>query len=423
MLAVGLSADSFPAWSSIPLLRDLVILVAVAIPVVIAAHRLKVPTLVGFLLTGIVIGPHALGLIRDLETVDKLAQVGAVLLLFAVGLELSLSRIVRLGKYVLRGGAIQMGATILIVALVAVAVHEPVNHAVLWGALIALSSTAIILKIYADRGELDSTHGRVVVAILLFQDLCVVPLMVLLPLLAGTQQGWFAVVRAVAVTIAVTGGMVLAGRVLVPKALERVATLRNQEIFTLCVLGIGLGAAFLTSFFGLSLALGAFLAGLIIAESEYGLQALSDVLPFRDTFSGIFFTSVGMLLDVRFFASHALLVTGVASGVVVLKAAAGYGVVRGVRRSSRVGLIAGLGLAQVGEFSFVLASVALTLGLMGSEEYQVFLGAAVVTMLAAPFLVDAAPSIAEWILSFRRLPTMEFATREVRRRVRFRTMC
>ncbi len=397
----------------IPLLRDLVILVAVAIPVVIVAHRLKVPTLVGFLLTGIVIGPHALGLIRDLQTVDELAQVGAVLLLFAVGLELSLSRIVRLGKYVLRGGAIQMGATILIVALVAVAVHEPVNHAVLWGALIALSSTAIVLKIYADRGELDSTHGRVVVAILLFQDLCVVPLMVLLPLLAGTQQGWFAVVRAVAVTIAVTGGMVLAGRVLVPKALERVATLRNQEIFTLCVLGIGLGAAFLTSLFGLSLALGAFLAGLIIAESEYGLQALSDVLPFRDTFSGIFFTSVGMLLDVRFFASHALLVTGVASGVVVLKAAAGYGVVRGVRRSSRVGLIAGLGVAQVGEFSFVLASVALTLGLMGSEEYQVFLGAAVVTMLAAPFLVDAAPAIAEWLLSFRRLPTMEFATREV----------
>ena len=398
----------------IPLLRDLVVLIAVAIPVVIAAHRLKIPTLVGFLLTGIVMGPHALGLIRDVETVESLAEVGAVLLLFAVGLELSLSRIVRLGKYVLGGGAIQMLGTIGIVALVVIALQKPVNNAVLWGALIALSSTAIILKIYADRGELDSTHGRIVVAILLFQDLCVVPLMVLLPLLAGTQQGAFAVARAVLVTVAVTGGLVLGGRVIVPKALARVTTLRNQEIFTLCVLAIGLGMAYLTSLFGLSLALGAFLAGLIIAESEYGLQALSDVLPFRDTFSGIFFTSVGMLLDVRFFASHVVVILAVAAGVILLKAVAGYGVVRIVRRSTRVGVIAGIGVAQVGEFSFVLASVAATLGLMGVTDYQVFLGAAIVTMLASPFLVEAAPSIADWIMSRRKTSTMEFATREMK---------
>jgi CPA2 family monovalent cation:H+ antiporter-2 len=399
---------------SIPFLRDLVVLVAVAIPVVILAHRLRIPTLVGFLLTGIAMGPHALGLVRDIETVGELAQVGAVLLLFAVGLELSLARIVRLGKFVLRGGLVQMVGTIGIVALLAVAAGQPLNHAVLWGSLVALSSTAIILKIYADRGELDSAQGRVVVAILLFQDLCVVPLMVLMPLLAGKEHGSFAVVRAVLVTIAVTGGFILAGRVVVPKALERVAMLRNQEIFTLCVLGIGLGAAYLTSLFGLSLALGAFLAGLIIAESEYGLQALSDVLPFRDTFSGIFFTSVGMLLDVGFFASHVLLVLAVALGVIVLKSAAGFGVVRLVRRSTRVGIVAGLGLAQVGEFSFVLASVALTLGLMAPTEYQVFLGAAIVTMLAAPFLVEAAPTITDWLLRHRTMPTMEFATREAR---------
>jgi CPA2 family monovalent cation:H+ antiporter-2 len=399
---------------SIPLLRDLVILVAVAIPVVILAHRLRIPTLVGFLLSGMLMGPHALGLVRDIHTVNELAKVGSILLLFAVGLELSLSRIIKLGKYVLRGGAIQMVATIAIVAVVALAFRKPFNQAVLWGALVALSSTAIILKIYADRGELDSAHGRVVVSILLFQDLCVVPLMVLLPLLAGRQQGWGAVLRAVAVTAVVTGGMVLAGRVIVPKALERVATLRNQEIFTLCVLAIGLGAAYLTSRFGLSLALGAFLAGLIIAESEYGLQALSDILPFRDTFSGIFFTSVGMLLDVGYVARHLVLVLAVTLGMVVLKTAAGFAAVRVVRRSSRVGLIAGLGLGQVGEFSFVLASVALTLGLLGPTDYQVFLGASIATMLAAPFVVEAAPSIADRLLQYRSLPTMEFGTREVR---------
>lgn len=398
----------------IPVLRDLVVLVAIAVPAVMLAHRLKIPTLVGFLFTGIVIGPHALGFVRDMHSVTQMAEIGSVLLLFAVGLELSLSRIVRMGRYVIQGGVIQMLGTMGIVASVAIIAGLRVNNAILWGALIALSSTAIILKIYADRGELDSSHGRVVVAILLFQDLCVVPLMVLMPILAGTQQGPSALLRAVVVTVVATGALILAGRFIVPRFLEKVTTLRNAEIFTLCVLGIGLGAAFLTSRFGLSLALGAFLAGLVVSESEYGLQALSDVLPFRDAFSGIFFTSIGMLLNIQFFFQNALLVLAVALGVIVLKTVAGYFVVRFVKRSARAGIIVGLGLAQVGEFSFVLASVAATLGLLVGNEYQVFLGAAIVTMLAAPFLVAASADIADWLLSRRKVSTMEFATREAR---------
>jgi CPA2 family monovalent cation:H+ antiporter-2 len=398
----------------IPVLRDLVVLVAVAVPAVLLAHRFKIPTLVGFLFTGIVIGPHALGFVRDVHSVAQMAEIGSVLLLFAVGLELSLSRIVRLGRYVVQGGVIQMLGTMAIVASVAIIAGLRVNSAILWGALIALSSTAIILKIYADRGELDSTQGRLVVAILLFQDLCVVPLMVLMPILAGTEQGPTALIRALVVTAVVTGSLIVAGRYIVPRFLARVTTLRNSEIFTLCVLGIGLGAAFLTSRFGLSLALGAFLAGLVVSESEYGLQALSDVLPFRDAFSGIFFTSIGMLLNISFFFQNALLVIAVALGVIVLKTVAGYFVVRFVKRSARAGIIVGLGLAQVGEFSFVLASVAATLGLLVGSEYQVFLGAAIMTMLAAPFLVTASADIADWILRHRTAPTMEFATREVR---------
>ena len=398
----------------IPVLRDLVVLVAIAIPAVLLAHKLKIPTLVGFLFTGIVIGPHALGFVRDVHSVTQMAEIGSVLLLFAVGLELSLSRIVKMGRYVIQGGAIQMLATMGIVASVAIIAGLRVNNAILWGALIALSSTAIILKIYADRGELDSSHGRVVVAILLFQDLCVVPLMVLMPLLAGTEQGPSALLRAIVVTVVVTGGLIVAGRFLVPRFLQRVTMLRNQEIFTLCVLAIGLGAAFLTSRFGLSLALGAFLAGLVVSESEYGLQALSDILPFRDTFSGIFFTSIGMLLNIQFFLQNALLILAVTLGVILLKSVAGYFVVRFVKRSARAGIIVGLGLAQVGEFSFVLASVAATHGLLVGNEYQVFLGAAIMTMLVAPFLVAASADIADRILSRRAAPTMEFATREVR---------
>lgn len=398
----------------IPLLRDLVVLVAVAIPVVLLAARLHIPSLVGFLLAGVAIGPHALGLIHEIDSVNSLAEIGSVLLLFAIGLELSMSRILRLGRVVLRGGLAQMLLTGGVFAALALVTGVAVNRAILYGALIALSSTAIVLKVYADRGELDSAHGRIAVAILLFQDLCVVPLMVLLPLLAGTEQGMGAAVRAVAVTVGVTSGLLLVGRFAIPRALDRIVTLRNQELFTLSVLAIGLGAAWITSLFGMSLALGAFLAGLIIAESEFGLQALTDVLPFRDTFSGIFFTSVGMLFDVRYVVAHPLLVIGAAVAIVIIKAAIGFVVARFVRRSSRVGILAGIGLAQVGEFSFVLASMAAAIGLMQPDHYQLFLGAAILSMLAAPFATAWAPEIAEVLLRHRAMPTMEFATREAR---------
>ncbi|HEX4935404.1 MAG TPA: cation:proton antiporter [Gemmatimonadaceae bacterium] len=398
----------------IPLLRDLVILVAVAVPVVVLAYRLRIPSVVGFLVSGIAIGPTALGLVRDVASVQSLAEIGVVLLLFAVGLELSLSRIVKMGRLILAGGALQLVGTMLAVAAIAVALGGAWRIGLLYGALIALSSTAIILKVYADRGELEAQYARVVVAILLFQDLCVVPLMLLLPLVGGDGADIGDIARRVGLAIVVTALLLVVGRWAVPRALARIAEIRNQEIFTLVVVAIGLGAAFVTSSFGLSLALGSFLAGLIISESEYGLQALSDVLPFRDTFSGIFFTSVGMLMDVKFFASHAPGIIGFAVAILLLKSAINYGVVRFIRRSQRVGLVAGIGLAQVGEFSFVLAGSAVGYGLLSTSEYQVFLGAAILTMLAAPFLVNAAPDIADWVFQFRAMPTMEFATREVR---------
>lgn len=398
----------------IPLLRDLVILVAIAVPVVVLAYRLRIPSVVGFLVSGIAIGPTALGLVRETESVASLAEIGVVLLLFAVGLELSLSRIVKMGKLVLRGGALQVLGTMTAVTAVVMALGDDWRQGALFGALIALSSTAIILKVYADRGELDSTYGRVVVAILLFQDLMVVPLMLFLPLLAGGGEPILSIVRDVVIAIVVTATMMVVGSWLVPRLLARIAEMRNQEIFTLVVVAIGLGAAFVTSSFGLSLALGAFLAGLIISESEFGLQALSDILPFRDTFSGIFFISVGMLLDLDYVAAHSLAVLAVAAGIIVFKALIGWGVVRMVRRSDRVGVVAGIGLAQVGEFSFILAGSAVALGILGQDRYQLFLGAAIITMIVAPFAVTAAPDLADRIFSLRAMPTMEFATREVR---------
>jgi CPA2 family monovalent cation:H+ antiporter-2 len=397
----------------IPLLRDLVIIVAVAIPVVIAAHRVHVPTIVGFLLTGIAIGPRSLALVSRPEAVSSLAEIGAVLLLFAIGLELSLSRIVRMGRIVLRGGAAQVLATMAIVAAIGLAFAVPISKAIFWGALAALSSTAIILKLYAERGELDTTHGRVAVAILLFQDLCVVPFMLLIPVLSGTLSDVSGAVRSVFVSLAVVGVLVLGGRFAVPWALHRITETRNREMFTLAVVFIGLGAAYLTSLFGLSLALGAFLAGLVISESEYGLQALSDVLPFRDTFSGIFFISVGMLLDVGIAARVFWLVLALAASIIVIKLIVVTVVVRWLKRSLFVALTTAFGLAQVGEFSFVLAGVGASVGLLAPNEYQLFLAAAVCTMVAAPFLVSHATALAERIALMVRTPSVAIPTQEM----------
>jgi len=397
----------------IPVLRDLVILVAVAIPVVIVAQRLRVPTVVGFLLTGIAIGPNALGLVARPDSVESLAEVGVVLLLFTIGLELSLSRIVKMGQWVIRGGGIQVLATIAVIAAIGLAFGRPWRLSVFAGALFALSSTAIVLKVYNDRGELDTSHGRVVVAILLFQDLCVVPLMLAAPLLAGTGASIAASMRAIGLSVIVVAALVLGGRLVVPRALRRIAELRNREIFTLSVVFIGLGAAYVTSAFGMSLALGAFIAGLIISESDYGLQALSDVLPFRDTFSGIFFISVGMLLDLGYIATRLVAVVSMAVAVMVVKTVIIVLVVRMLKRSLRVGVLSGLGLAQVGEFSFVLAGSGIALGLLDTSQYQVFLGASVLTMLAAPFIIASADHAAEWATRTARRPNVVIPTTEM----------
>lgn len=376
--------------------------------------RLRLPTIIGFLVSGVAVGPSALGLVRHVDNVSVLAEIGVVLLLFSIGLELSLSSLIRMGRLVLMAGALQMTLTVIAVGVAALLIGEGVQRAAVWGILVALSSTAVVLKLYQERGELDAAHGRVVVAILLFQDLCIVPLMLLLPLLAGSAGGPVTTLTKTLVGMVVVSVLVAAGRWIVPWTLARVASVRVQELFTLSVVGIGLGAAFVTSAFGLSLALGAFLAGLIISESEYGLQALSDMLPFRDAFTGIFFTSVGMLLDVRYVVRHPFLVLGVTLALLVVKFACGYGAVRVVRRSTRVGIMSGFALAQIGEFSFVLAGSALALGLFDQERYQVFLGSSVLTMLATPFLVRAADAVSEWFLARRGAPTMEWSTREAR---------
>jgi CPA2 family monovalent cation:H+ antiporter-2 len=377
------------------ILRDLVVLVGIAIPVVALAQRVRVPTLVGFLLTGMAIGPHALRLIRDVESVRALAEIGVVLLLFAIGLELSLPRMRRLGRVLLQGGAVQVGGTIAVVALLALALGVPPPRALVFGALAALSSSAIVLKVYTDRGALDAPDGRIVIPIAVFQDLCIIPLVLLVELMGTGAADLPRGLGRTGLSLVVIAVLVLAGRFAVPWILARVARVRSRELFTLTIVFLGVAAAFVTGSVGLSLALGAFVAGLVISESPYGAQALADVIPFRDAFSGIFFASVGMLLDVRAVAADPLPFLAAAATVVVVKAVVASGAALSLRRPFEVSVTAGIALAQVGEFSFVLASIALPFGMIGPRAYQLFLGASVLTMLAAPFLIATARPVAD----------------------------
>ena len=384
--------------SDLSVLRDLAIIIGLAIPIVALAHRVRVPPLVGFLLVGVVIGPHGVALIPEPEEVSALSEIGVVLLLFAVGLELSLSDMLRRGRAVMVTGGAQVGGMLGLAVLLGMATGTPLGRTIFYGALAAMSSTAIVTKSYADSGELDTPHGREVVSILVFQDLCIVPLILVLPLLGGTEGATdISVWTRMLASLAVMTALIIGGRFAVRRVLDHIVGLRDRELFTLCVAFFGIATALISAAAGFSLAIGAFLAGLIISESEYGLQALSDVLPFRALFSGVFFTSIGMLLDLPFVLSQPLVLVAATIALIVVKSVVATGAVLVRGRWLETGLMSGLSLAQVGEFSFVLASVGLSLGLFAGDDYQAFLSVAALSMMATPFLIRSARPVSEWI--------------------------
>ncbi len=397
------------------LLSDLAVLVGVAIPIVALAHRLSAPPVVGFLAAGVLIGPSGFALIGESEAVSALAELGVALLLFSVGLELSLSHLRRWARPVLLGGGLQVAGTLAIVAVVTRVAGVPTGTAIFYGALAAMSSTAIVIRGYADRGELETPPGRSALAILVFQDLCILPLILLTPVLAdlgGADLG--EVGRELGRGLAIVALLVVGGQFLVKRLLDRIVLLRDRELFTLCIGFVGIAATFLTGTAGFSLAIGAFIAGLMISESEYGLQALSDILPFRAMFSGIFFLSIGMLLDIPALAQRPFLILALLIGVLALKTALVGASVLAVGGTAVAALACGLSLAQVGEFSMVLAAAGLPLGLFREGDYQLFLSVAVLSMMATPFLIRAARPFASRLLRARgeRMPEDE-PTREL----------
>jgi CPA2 family monovalent cation:H+ antiporter-2 len=287
------------------ILLDLVLLFATALPIVFIFQRLNVPSVVGFLIAGIVIGPHGTGLIAQSADVESLADIGLVLLLFVVGLELSLSQLVRLGRVVIWAGSLQILLTGAIAWAIAVTAGYPMRTAVFFGFLLAHSSTAIVLKTLSDRSELHAPHGHLATGVLLIQDLSLVPMMLLTRLLsAGVSPSWVAVALVLFKAAVAIMVIVVAARLLMPAALRQIVRLHSRELFVGAIILFCLGTAWLAARFGLSLALGALIAGLVISESEYSHQVTADILPFRDAFISIFFISVGMLLQLDFLRLH-----------------------------------------------------------------------------------------------------------------------
>jgi monovalent cation:H+ antiporter-2, CPA2 family len=377
-------------------LRDLVIIFGLSIGILLLSHRLRLPAIVGLLLTGVIVGPYGLRLVRDIEVVESLAEVGIVLLLFTIGIEFSLNALLSLKRIVGIAGTLQVGLSMAGTYAAARLLGRPGTEAVLWGFLVTLSSTAIVLKLLGERGETDSPHGRIAVGVLILQDLSVVPMMFLLPFLAGRAVGSEASLGWVIVkAIAVVAVILVSARIIIPALLHQVVRTRSHELFILSIVLICFGTAWLTALAGLSLALGAFVAGILISESDYGQQALADVLPLRDLFSSLFFVSVGMLLNVGFALQHAVNIVVIVGGILLGKAFTGMVATLAMGYPLRIAMLTSLALAQIGEFSFVLARAGLVADLISEEIYQQFVAASVLTMLAAPFLLRVAPNLAD----------------------------
>jgi CPA2 family monovalent cation:H+ antiporter-2 len=289
----------------LPLLWDLLVIFALSVAVVFVFQKLRQPVIVGFLATGVIFGPHGVGLIRRSEEVETLAEIGVILLLFTVGIEFSFTRLARMRREMLFGGSLQVFGTALLAFLASLPFQLHWSESLILGFLIAFSSTAIVLKVFAERGELMTPPAKLSLGILVFQDLCVVPVMLLIPVLAdwGNTTA-LKLLQVLGVSVLTVGAMVMAAKFAIPPFLRLVVGTRSREVFLIAVILVVLGTAFASSVAGLSLALGAFIAGLVVSESEYGLQVLSDILPFRDSLSCLFFVSIGMLMDVRFFLDH-----------------------------------------------------------------------------------------------------------------------
>jgi len=385
-------AAAVAAPDQLPFLSEMIALFAASAVLAWVCQRLKIVPIVGFLVAGVLIGPFGLGVVQDQALVNATAEIGVILLLFTIGVEFSLQQLASIRRFIVLGGGLQVAATIALVTVVLFAFDVSWKAGVYTGCLVALSSTAIVLKLLLDRGQTDSPAGRISLGILILQDLSVVLMVLLIPVFGVGEASASSVALALLEAVAIIALVLVLGGRLVPRALDWIARERSQELFLLAVVTICFGIAWILALGGVSLALGAFLAGLVVSGSRFREHALGDILPLRTLFTAVFFASVGMLLDLRFVLEQPLLILGVAAAVAVLKIGITSLAVLVLRYPLRMAISVGIGLAQIGEFSLVLEQAGRAAGLspagLGDSGHQLFLAVAVFLMAATPLLVS-----------------------------------
>ncbi|HVS12879.1 MAG TPA: cation:proton antiporter [Thermoanaerobaculia bacterium] len=377
-------------------LLDTVVLFGASLVILGLCYRMRISPVVGLLLTGALIGPHGLAWVREAENVERFAELGVVLLLFVIGLELSLDRLRAFGSNFLLAGPLQVLLTVGAVTVLAAFTPFSVQQALYFGMVVSLSSTALVLKLLAESKQTESPHGQLALSILLFQDLLIAPMLLLVPWLAGggdRSGGPGGAVLRLGIGLLVVSAAFLLSRYLVPRLFRMVAATSIREMFLLAALFTCLGGALATESLGFSLALGAVRAGVVLAESDQSHQVLADIAPFRDLFTSIFFISIGMLLDLRAVVDQLVLVALVALGILLVKALLIAIIVRGLGFPRRTAGIAGLSLAQIGEFSFVLLQAGLAVEILTANQYNVLLAGAFLTLLVTPVLISLGPRL------------------------------
>ncbi len=387
-------------------LKDIVIIFALSTFVNFIFTRIKIPAIIGYLITGVIAGPNLLGLISSPGNVRVMADIGVILLMFTIGLEFSLNHLLRIRRTVFFGGFLQLILTAGVTMLLARTYNMDWKAALFVGFLTALSSTAVVLKLLQERSELTSHYGRTIVGILIFQDIILIPLLLLTPMLAGNSVdiGHDLLILFLK-TIGIIAFIYVGNRWLMPRLLHVIALTRSHELFLMSILLICLAVALLTNELGMSVAFGAFLAGLMISDTEYSQSAFGNLMPFKDVFTSFFFVSIGMLLDVGFVIDHLWLVMATVLLVILLKTIVAGFTAFLLGHTFFGTVVVGLSLAQVGEFSFVLAGVGLSHEIITLYHFQLFLAVAITSMALSPILIQFSKPLANLIL---RLPLPQF---------------
>ncbi|MEP1306837.1 MAG: cation:proton antiporter [Balneola sp.] len=384
---------------SLPFLNEIVALFLVSVVIAFLCYKIKLVPIVGFLIAGVIIGPNALGLVQDQELVDMLAEIGIILLLFTIGIEFSLEKLARIRSAIFIGGGLQVLLTVVSVVGIFLLLNIDWKIGIYTGFLVALSSTAIILGLLSEQNKTDTPTGRLSLAVLIFQDFAIIAMVLLIPLLSGESGSTVDILLVLGKAVLLIIGIIVLARKIVPWILEKVAQTRRQELFLLTVMAICFGTAALTNLADVSLALGAFLAGLVVSESHYSDHALSEILPLKTIFNAVFFVSVGMLLDVKFVIEYPLLLLGIASGVLLLKFILSSVSLLVLGYPIRIAAASGIVLAQIGEFSFVLERAGRKAGLepggYGEIGSQIFIAVSVILMLLTPLFLKISPKVGE----------------------------